>query len=84
MIDNRLISSKAVLAKVIADLSLPERDIKISDFKEYIMEAMQKIGAIQQYEHKVQVIPIVQHQAKLPCDLYKLGQVAFSFSNNGG
>lgn len=84
MIDNRLISSKTVLAKVIADLSLSERDIKISDFKEYIMEAMLKIGAIQQYEHKVAILPIVNHQAKLPCDLYKLGQVAFSFCNDGG
>lgn len=84
MINNRLISSKTILAKVIADLSLSEEDIKISDFKEYIIEAMIKIGAIQQYEHKVAVLPIEQHQAKLPCDLYKLGQVAFSFSNTSG
>lgn len=84
MINNRLISSKAVLAKIIADLSLSEKDIKISDFKEYIMEAMIKIGAIQQYEHKVAILPIECHQAKLPCDLYKLGQVAFSFCTTGG
>ena len=84
MIDNRLISSKTVLAKVIADLSMPERDIKISDMKEWVAEAMLKIGAIQQYEHKVAILPICDHQAKLPCDLYKLGQVAFSFCDNGG
>ena len=84
MIDNRLISSKTVLAKVIADLSMPERDIKISDMKEWVAEAMLKIGAIQQYEHKVAVLPICDHQAKLPCDLYKLGQVAFLFFYNGG
>ena len=84
MIDNRLISSKTVLAKVIADLSMPERDIKISDMKEWCAEAILKIGAIQQYEHKVVVLPICDHQAKLPCDLYKLGQVAFSFCDNGG
>jgi len=47
MIDNRLISSKTVLAKVIADLSMPERDIKISDFREWILEGILKIGAIQ-------------------------------------
>ena len=84
MINNRLISSKTVLAKVIADLQIPERDIRISDFKEYIMESILKIGAIQQYEHKVVVLPIDHHQVKLPCDLYKLGQVAFSFCDNGG
>ena len=32
MIDNRLISSKTVLAKVIADLDLKEPEIKRSDF----------------------------------------------------
>ena len=84
MIDNRLISSKTVLAKVIADLDLQEHEIPISDFKEYILEAMIKIGALQQYEHKVEILPIDHHQAKLPCDLYKLGQVAFSFCHNGG
>lgn len=84
MINNRLISSKTVLAKVIADLSLSERDIKISDMSEWVAEALLKIGAIQQYEHKVAILPVVGHQAKLPCDLYKLGQVAFSFCNSGG
>lgn len=84
MINNRLISSKTVLAKVIADLDLQEHEIRISDFKEWVVESMIKIGAIQQYEHKVAVLPIDHHQAKLPCDLYKLGQVAFSFNEAGG
>lgn len=84
MIDNRLISSKTVLAKFIADLDIPDYELKISDCREWIMEAMLKIGAIQQYEHKVAILPIVHHQAKLPCDLYKLGQVAFSFNDASG
>ena len=61
MINNRLISSKTVLAKVIADLSLSERDIKISDMSEWVAEALLKIGAIQQYEHKVAILPVVGH-----------------------
>ena len=81
MINNRMISSKTVLAKVIADLDLKEDQIKISDIREWICEGMLKIGAIQQYEHKVAVLPVNCHQAALPCDLYKLGQVAFSFQN---
>ena len=34
MIDNRMISSKAIIAKVIADLELKEPDIRITDIKE--------------------------------------------------
>lgn len=80
---NRLISSKSIIAKVIADLQLSENDMRISDIREYVMEGLLKIGAIQQYDHKVAILPVKGHQAALPCDLYKLGQVAFSFSNSG-
>ena len=79
-----MISSKTVLAKVISDLDLKEEEIRISDIREWICEGLLKIGAIQQYEHKVSILPVKCHQASLPCDLYKLGQVAFSFCNNGG
>ena len=77
MINNRLITSKSVIAKIISDLQLQENEIKISDIKEWICEGLLKIGAIQQYEHKVTILPVKCHQASLPCDLYKLGQVAF-------
>lgn len=84
MINNRMISSNTVIAKVIADLQLQESDIRITDMREWCMEAILKIGAVQQYEHKVAILPIECHQVALPCDLYKLGQVAFSFCNGGG
>lgn len=84
MINSRMISSNTVIAKVIADLQLQESDIRITDIREWCMEAILKIGAIQQYEHKVAILPIECHQVALPCDLYKLGQVAFSFCNGGG
>lgn len=79
-----MISSKSIIAKVIADLDLKERDIKISDIKEWIGEAMEKIGSVQQLDHRVAVIPVTNYQAKLPCDLYRLNQVAFSFKDNCG
>lgn len=79
-----MISSKSVIAKIIADLDLKEDQIKITDIREWMAEAILKIGAIQQYDHKVAVLPVVNHQVSLPCDLYKLGQVAFSFQDNGG
>lgn len=84
MTENKLVSSKSIIAKIIADNDMNENDIRISDMREWIGEAMEKIGAIQQLEHKVAVIPIICHQAKLPCDLYKIDQVAYSFSNGGG
>ena len=84
MINNRMISSASVVAKVIADLDLKEDQIRITDIREWIIEGILKIGAIQQYEHKVAILPIECHQVALPCDLYKLGQVAFSFCNGGG
>ncbi|QOR59999.1 tail tubular protein [uncultured phage cr114_1] len=79
-----MISSKSVIAKIIADLDLKEDQIKITDIREWMAEAILKIGAIQLYDHKVVVLPVVNHQVSLPCDLYKLGQVAFSFLDNGG
>ena len=84
MIDNKLVSSKAVLAKVISDLDLKEDEIRITDIVEWIGEAMEKIGAVQQLEHKTANLRIEDYQAKLPCDLYRLGQVAFSFENGCG
>lgn len=84
MIDNNMVSSKAVIAKIIADLDLKEDEIRISDVREYIGEAMEKIGAVQQLEHKVVNLKVENYQAKLPCDLYRLNQVAFSFENGCG
>ena len=84
MIDNKLVSSKAVLAKIIADLDLKEDEIRITDVRERIGEAMEKIGAVLQLEHKVANLKICDYQAKLPCDLYRLNQVAFSFENSCG
>jgi hypothetical protein len=47
MINNRMISSASVVAKVIADLDLREDEIRITDIREWIMESILKIGAIQ-------------------------------------
>jgi hypothetical protein len=46
MINNRMISSASVVAKVIADLNLREDEIRITDIREWIMESILKIGAI--------------------------------------
>ena len=79
-----MISSKTVIAKVIADLSLNEEEIKISDIKNWINEACLNIGSINQLEHKVVVLPLDQYQCKLPCDLERLNSVAYSTNCCGG
>ena len=45
---NKLVSSKSIIAKIIADLDLQEEEIKISDFIEWIGEANEKICAVTQ------------------------------------
>ena len=77
-------SSKAVVAKVIADLGLREDNIKITDISEYIGEAMEKIGASTQLDNKTDIIELKNYQAKLPCDLYRLNYVAYAAGFTGG
>ena len=81
---NKMVSSKAVVAKIIADLALNEEDIKITDIKQWIGDACMNIGSVNQLEHKVVVLPLNSYQCKLPCDLERLNSVAYSTSSCGG
>lgn len=78
------ISSKNIVAKIIADLGLEEHKINITDIKEWIAEALHKIGAIRQYDAKVTTLAIKDYQAKLPCDVEKIDFVAYSCKCNKG
>ena len=79
-----MVSSKSVIAKVIADLDLKEEDIKITDIKQWIGDACMNIGSVNQLEHKVVVLPLNSYQCKLPCDLERLNSVAYSTCDCGG
>ena len=79
----KLTSVKSVIAKIIADLDIKEEELRISDVIEWIGESIEKIGAVTQFEKKVTTIPICNHQAKLPCCLHQLHQVAYSFNECG-
>ena len=81
MID-KLVSSNAVTAKIISDLNLKENDLRITDVRQWLAEGVEKIGAVTQLEHKVCQVPIVGYQAKLPCDLDRLDQVAYSIDGH--
>lgn len=80
----KMTTAKSVIAKVIADLNLEEKDIRITDISQWIGEAMEKIGAVTQLDHKVVVLPLKDYQVKLPCDLQKLDSVAYSHCDCGG
>lgn len=76
----KTIGSKSIIAKVISDLNITDDQIRITDIREWIGEAIEKIGAYSQYDNKVEVLPVIDYAVKLPCDLYQLDQVAFSFN----
>lgn len=80
----KMVSSKAVIAKVIADLNLNEQEIRITDVRQWVGEACMNIGSVNQLEHKVVTLPLNGYQCKLPCDLERLNSVAYSTSCNGG
>lgn len=85
----KLVSSKRILAKVLADLDLSEKDLKVTDMQEWCGEAVEKIGAVTQLLPKVgghdgaPILELRDHQASLPCDLHQLHQVAYSFRECG-
>lgn len=79
-----MVSSKAVISKVIADLNLNEQEIKITDIKQWIGDCCMNIGSVNQLEHKVVTIPLNNYQCKLPCDLERLNSVAYSTCECGG
>lgn len=54
----KLVSSKQIVAKAIADYNLHEKDINISDIKSWLAEGMELIGSVNQMDHKVDVLEI--------------------------
>lgn len=83
------ISSQAIIAKVMSDLDIRDFGQRVTDIVEWIGEALEKIGAVQQYEHKqsghddIPVLKIENYQASLPNDLYAIDEVAYSKYENG-
>ena len=74
-------SSKEVIAKIYSDLDIQEESHRITDIREWVAEAITKIGAVNQFLKKVTVIPVNNYQAAMPSDLYNLNQAAYSFYN---
>lgn len=78
---------ESVIAKIMADADMSEKNIRVTDIREWVFEAVEKIGAPVQYVQKesgedcVPIFEIHEHQVPLPEDLESLTAVAYS--NNG-
>lgn len=72
-----------------ADLNMSEKDVRITDMREWIFEAVDKIGAPTQYIHKESgvdgepLLEIEDYQVPIPAGLFSLEGVAYSASKTG-
>lgn len=79
---------ESVIAKIMADMDSTEVRQRITDIKEWIFEAVDKIGAPMQYVTKESgvnfpVLKIQDYQVPIPADLQVLDGVAFSLNQDG-
>ena len=80
---------ESVIAKIMADLDSSESRQRTNDIREWIFEAIEKIGAPMQYIRResgndgVPIFKIVDYQIPLPSDLVHLDGVAYSNSEHG-
>ncbi len=79
----KLVSSRRVISKIFADLNIKEEPTRISDIKEWIGEAMEKIGSVNQLIRKEKTLKVKGYQASMPGDLHRLNQVAYSINGHG-
>ncbi len=72
-------SCESVIAKIMADLNMAEKDTRVTDMREWIFEAVEKIGAPMQYIQKeTDPIPVEDHQVPIPDDVHDISSIAWS------
>lgn len=80
---------ESVIAKIMADANMSEKNIRITDMREWIFEAVEKIGAPMQYLQKesgtdnVPVLEIHDYQVPIPGDMTQLISVAYGETPTG-
>lgn len=80
---------ESVIAKILADANVSAKNIRVTDIREWIFEAVEKIGAPMQYVQKESgydgcpILKIEDHQVPIPADLESLTAVAYSPNPNG-
>lgn len=77
----KLVSSKAIIRKVMRDLK-PPGDNWIDDAVEWMGEALEHIGSAPQLSQKGCVLTVSNFKAVLPVDLYFINQVAVNNAVN--
>lgn len=78
------VKCESVIAKIMADLDSQETRQRVTDIREWIFEAIEKIGAPMQYINKeTGPIELIDNQIPIPNDLHSLQGVAYSLSQNG-
>ena len=82
-------SVKKVIAKVFSDLDIQEGTHRINDWITWAGEAIEKIGAVPQFVHKIAgrndipLLEITNYQTLLPHDFHKMVQMAYSPTDEG-
>lgn len=85
----RYTKCEQVIAKIMADSNMTETNVRTTDIREWIFEAVAKIGAPAQYiqkesgEDNVPILKLEDYQVAIPEDLESLNAVAYSETENG-
>ena len=80
---------ESVIAKIMADANLSEKSLRVTDMREWIFEAVEKIGAPMQYLEResgqdgVPVFELCDYQIPIPEDLVSLTAVGYSPRKEG-
>lgn len=80
---------ESVIAKIMADANMSDKNLRVSDIREWIFEAVEKIGAPMQYIQKESgrdgcpILQIYDKQVPLPDDLESLTAVAYASEKDG-
>lgn len=80
---------ESVIAKIMADANMSDKNMRVTDIREWIFEAVEKIGAPVQYEQKESgmdgcpILKIEGYQVPIPEDLESLNAVAYSTNPDG-
>lgn len=80
---------ESVIAKILADSNMSEKEMRITDMREWIFEAIDKIGAPMQYIQKESgangcpILKIEDYQVPMPSDMVHLNAVAYSTKKSG-
>lgn len=85
----KYIKCESVIAKIMADLDISEKNQRITDIREWIFEAIEKIGAPMQYIQKQSdttdcpIFEIHDYQIPIPDDLVYLDNIAYAQQPKG-